>query len=530
MLFLISPVSASWITDLWGKISGKTVDDTTTIEVQSPSQFPKFTFAREEQKNCCFCAYDDQKDSSDFLKECNLFFDGKAHLDDPRFSCDVKETVKLSEWESQVPELLKQHKCKEPVHIYHAAHGPVCNKIVQLIQVCVSNAPTCDLDVKSTSCQSFQDLEEVENYFRELQQQLGPDITITACGNRLNSLFGNPDCTLTSIVKVSQKEFSITPGPCKPQGTLCSPPDKIAYDCTNAQGQRTKQICCRNTTSLLAYSRYETGRGFTPFGSTGFSPEGETSCPLPLCANEGSLCILPGRTYACLSPNGTIANQSCCLKEFGKYPLSNFEEIGKSCSLPSCTLVNEGIISCYNPRTKASCKNEEGAETYQVCCGLAGLKIAPIDGFLSEVGKECDCRTETKKGRKLVAISCLTRGQDVPFLPNRCFYDKTPQGKICGRLRDGSCDDKGLCTKNISCNTDKDCIRKGKKYCALEEIETIATQQCIEGVCNVSHQDVCKAGELCKETATSASCVRQQNSKTKRFISDLGDILESSTV
>ncbi len=381
------------------------------------------------------------------------------------------------------------------------------------------------------SCQSFQDLGEVENRFRELQKQLGPDITITTCGNRLNGLFSSPGCTLTSIVKISQKEFSITPGPCKPQGTSCSPPDRMSYSCINANGEQTTQRCCHNATSLARYGIYEVGakHGYTIYGSTEFSAERATSCPLSPCTEEGVSCITPGSTYKCLLPNGTIAQQSCCLKEFGKFPLSNFGKIGESCALPSCTPVNDRLIVCYNPRTKTSCRNKEGTETYQVCCGLGGLKNSPAVGFLSEIGKECDCSTKTKKGRQLGAISCLGSSLNFQFLPNLCLYDKAPQGKICGELRGFSCDDEGLCIRKISCNTDKDCIKKGKKYCAFGEIGTIITQQCIEGVCNASHQEVCKAGELCKETPTSASCVHQQNSKTKRFISDFRDILESST-
>ncbi len=507
--FLILPfASASWFSDFFGALSGKKQAIIGDAVASGSGGSSGTSEVKSELKSCCFCAYDDlSMDQVQFRVDCAKFFKGEANPEDKNFRCDVKEEVPLSKWATRFPELMSKYQCAEPLKIYHAEHGPVCDNIVQLIQVCVSNSPTCDLEINSDSCQSFRYLEDVEKQFRSLQKSLGPDIVISACGNRLNGYFGDLACTLTNTVKVSQKEFSMTPGPCKSEGTTCSPVNGVAYSCTNSKGQETSQRCCPAAASLKEY----TAPVISDSSYNGkLSAEGASSCPIPPCGTntEVIVCSRSGQTYECITPNGEISNRTCCAKDSTGLN-NNFGNIGEVCSLPLCIEKVSAWTSC-DIMKKSECMDKQGKETKQICCGIQreGARYKDHFGFLNPVGEDtCICSQLNNE--------CLTNNgvAEMQILPPFCTYSLSPENTVCGELKDSICGAKGYCeARPLGCDTSKDCYKKGKGYCSSSS-DSVVTQKCNKGFCEVK-KSLCNNAQKCIETEKSASCVRQKISKS----------------
>lgn len=535
ILMAIPLVSASFFSDFWNKITGNVANteediisaDKETVSIGVSGSAP------QPALSCCFCAYDDQTDTNAFLRECKGFFEGKENPSDKNFKCDVKEKVAISEWEERFPELMNQYQCAEPLQIHYATHGPACDELIKFIQVCVSNSPTCDLNVGSGSCQTFRHLPEVEAHFTELKNKLGPDITITSCGNRLNGHFDSPACTLTSIVKVSQKELSITPGLCKPVGASCSPADEVPYDCINAQSQKTTQRCCRNAESLSKYTLYEENSGSTLIGSTGFSVEGG-SCQIPPCAQQGEKCANSG-IYSCRSSNGLITTQSCCRSGVKNTDTKVFSTVGESCQLPSCVDIQKDFVSCDSSGRRIDCKDAQGEDSFQVCCGMLNEKNQYLysydrtKGFLSSAGTSCNCTLGFNSNN--LKNACLLDGKKYTRSDTYCVYTKAPSGTFCGSFKDNTCNEQGECSSltRKECVTPSDCYNGGKEYCwnNPESREAALLQKCMKGFCIVDFKKFCKQNQQCIETDKGASCIRQKTSKTKRSRSLFDDLFST---
>jgi len=521
-ILVTSSVSASLFSDFWGKITGKVSEEQLT-GVQFPSQAPTLNVQTEkQQQSCCFCAYDtNHTDSSKFLEVCEKFFAGKAHPVNKNIRCDVKETIPLAQKETLIPELLREHRCKKPLYLYHAEHGPVCKNIVDLVKVCVSNAPTCDIDVASISCQSFRDEEEVKGYLKELQPTLDPETTIKFCGNRLSGFFDDPACSLVDTYIVTRKSIVLEHGPCQKEGGLCRPFNESAANaCINADGQLTTQRCCRNATSLQSYTAIDSIFFPNAWKTDGVHAAEGAECPLAPCAKEGEQCAVAGESYGCTLPDGSETYQSCCSLTTAGF-LGKFSKPGMSCPLPSC--VKEGGTLCEEGDKRMTCLDNKGKEKSQICCGKIMSKMdKQLDkirvGFLSDVEKECDCNS--KKQAKIDSALCLTNSRstkfpDSLFYPDSCQYDLAPEGAHCalGML----CDSVGRCSKGMQCVRDTDCYNKGRKFCFgnAEIINNggVLTQfSCgVDGFCSIS-RDFCAPDEECKKTWKGALCIKRPSS------------------
>ncbi len=519
-VFLVLPfASASWFSDIFDKLVGK--DASLTGNAVGSGSGSGTTMEKKEdgKQACCFCGYDGETDTGAFQSECEDFFEGKENPGDVSFKCDVKEKVKIAEWQKRLPELTSKYQCADPLRIYYAAHGPVCGEYVQFIQTCVSNSPTCSIIADTGSCQTFNNLRDVEYHFAELKKKLGPDVQITSCGNRLNGHFGKSDCTLTSVVKVSQDALSITPGACKPAGSLCSPPDDIAYDCINGQGKRTTQRCCRNAKSLSEYTAYQERSGVTTKGSTEFSLEGE-ACSIPPCAQQGEQCTSEGN-YQCRAPDGKITTQSCCKSSLQSPSTNSFSSLGGSCTIPSCIEIEKNSISCNWPGKKVTCKNKDGTESTQICCGKINEREQYLnrnsrtEGLLGPIGSKCNCAQG--------ASECISNVKPAEGRLGGYYCEYTPatQGSFCGSFKDNICDGLGDCNKLAlkKCETPQDCYKGGKNYCyKTSDSRSLAYgQNCVSGLCMTGIAKICKDNkEICVEDDKGASCVRKPKSPPKK--------------
>lgn len=496
--------------DSGDKISEGTIDD----EIASLLQLPL-----EKGKSCCFCGYDaNHTDAPLFRKACEKFFAGKAHPVNKDIQCEVKEMVPLAQKETLIPQLLQKHTCKEPLYLYHAEHGPACEQLVKFIEVCTTNAPTCDIDIASISCQSFRDEEEVRGYFKELQQKISPDITITACGNRLNGFFDDPTCSLVDIYTVTQESLTVKRGPCQKEGSICGPfNEDVAHACTNAEGELMTQRCCRNATTLQSYTRTDSIFMEEKGKTQGVYAAEGAECSIAPCAQKGEQCSVVGETYSCILPDGSATRQTCCAHTTAGFQ-GVFLEPRASCSLPSC--VRKEGMSCEGGGARMACLDSKGKEASQICCervNQQGHKI-PI-GFLSEIGKECNC--DSAKQAKIDSVICLENGKRrrmssnllYPALYNlhSCEYEAAPEGTRCeyGML----CDAEGKCTKKAPCTRNADCYNKGKKFCAKNAEVTLGRgvviwQHCKSGFCETSDH-WCETDEECKKTREGASCIKR---------------------
>lgn len=540
-LILTPMVNAGFLSDAWnrlmhsetpvtGRVSDIEISESETPQIIStkgageeskePLQWDiasVLNLPREKEKSCCFCGYDaNHADAPGFLKACKEFFAGRAHPVNKDINCEVNETIPLAQKEMLIPQLLEKHTCREPLYLYHAEHGPVCEKIVKFIEVCVSNSPTCDINIASLSCQSFENEEKVMAHFKELQKKLGPDVTITACGNRLNGFFDAPACALVDVYKITQTSLIVEHGPCQRKGSICGPFDENkAHVCTNANGELTAQRCCRNATTLQSYTQTDSISSFQGKTQGVYAAEG-AECSLAPCAQEGEMCAVAGRTYACTLSNGNTTSQSCCAFTSAGFQ-GKFSQPGASCPLPSCIEKENSL--CETGGKPIACRDSKGSERSQICCGRVNRQGATFPvGFLSEMGKECECNS--KKQVAIDAALCLTNGQrktilDIQsrgfFNQNYCQYIIAPEGSRCrNNLR---CDTRGICKKGALCARDADCYNKGRKFCAADT-ETVfgrsavTWQSCKNGFCE---QEIlaCGQDETCKKLWKETICIKR---------------------
>lgn len=218
-------------------------------------------------------------------------------------SCDTLQTVVASKFTGPDPKV-----CSGDVLAYNLEHGPILQKSFERLKKCVAPMPTCNITFMDLSCSSFGDADEVQQEVAALQALLGPNQTVTVCGN----VSDNYTTGCGDFIS-ARKQFIITSTsiedpiqPCPKANTYCAPP-KLVVKCKAADGTIQRQRCCAK---VGVVDGPEQQLQYGVWGTPGNYCSGSPSCP-PGCdkraqcrdgnASSFQECIkLEGGDFTCL--------------------------------------------------------------------------------------------------------------------------------------------------------------------------------------------------------------------------------------
>lgn len=246
-------------------------------------------------------------------------------------SCDSLQTVLASKFTGPDPQ-----SCSSDVLAYNVEHGPILKKSFERLKKCVAPMPTCNLQFMDLSCSSFGDADEVKQEVAALQAMLGPNQTVTVCGN-----FSDNYTKGCNDFASARKQLIITSTTidepiqdCAKANTYCAPP-KLTHPCRAADGTIQRQRCCAKVGVVegeeqqLKYGAWGTPGGFCA---------GSQSCP-PGCEKRAS----------CKDEN-TSSFQECIKLEGGEFTCLRDED---QCSIGG-RVCSSRTGKCEPPPTPAA--------------------------------------------------------------------------------------------------------------------------------------------------------------------------------
>ncbi len=221
-------------------------------------------------------------------------------------SCDIRETVAAIDFKGP-----DSGKCSPDVLVYNLEHGPIPGRVFSRIDVCIKSMPSCALEFRDLSCRSFEDQESVQKHLETLQREMGPNTTVTICGNATSNYpkgkCGSFESARVTFV-VTAKEIQSPPSRCAKAFTTCDR-EGYTHKCLNNQNQLKEQVCCaRMLKDPRDGTEYGSSNGL--WGEPGEGCTAFRSCPAvcstkKYCSEEGKKlfireCVkIRGGDYAC---------------------------------------------------------------------------------------------------------------------------------------------------------------------------------------------------------------------------------------
>lgn len=285
--------------------------------IASPSATPTATAKPDVKKRCCFCVVADPparnaEDQKKYCQQCLMNKSANAAAQ----SCDTLETVLASRFNGPDPKT-----CSSDVLAYNLEHGPILQKSFERLKKCVAPMPTCNVTFMDLSCSSFGDADEVQKEVAALQALLGPNQTVTVCGN----ISDNHTTGCGDFIS-ARKQLIITSTsiedpiqPCPKASTYCMPP-RLAVRCKAPDGSIQRQHCCAK---VGVVDGTEQQLKYGVWGVPGKFCSGSPSCPpgcdkRASCTNDNSSseqeCIkIAGGDFTCMqhTDNCTIGGKTC---------------------------------------------------------------------------------------------------------------------------------------------------------------------------------------------------------------------------
>lgn len=231
---------------------------------------------------CCFCVYDtqDPNDRKDCLQNSYYKANGLNN-------CRTKTPVSTKNF---TPEFLKGYKssCTDFRFVFNY-HGPKCEKMGNLVEVCASELPESPIHIRDVSCRTFSNKFEAISALAKAQKKLYGKGKITIVGNQSNGLarrikyelpiFGidiinysisRPECSVVRTIVVTPEDISAYYNECVNAGNDCAPPDEsVGYTCLN-NDEVDLQLCCPTENKRYATGlngkRHELGEFSEPGG------------------------------------------------------------------------------------------------------------------------------------------------------------------------------------------------------------------------------------------------------------------------
>jgi hypothetical protein len=201
----------------------------------SPSPTPTSPAAPNK---CCFCISppSDTPDARRFFNEC------LACLPQKFPGCDTYRSFPADEYREDV---VRELGCVGRVNIVNNQHGPDLSRAQDIIRVCTSAYPTCNIGLVDLSCGSYTNEFSAQAALMDIQRSLGGRVSVDICGSGSNNLVVN--CTTTRITKtyvVSPSVITSDLGLCPEFGALCSNVGE-RFKCKDTLNRSFTIPCCK---------------------------------------------------------------------------------------------------------------------------------------------------------------------------------------------------------------------------------------------------------------------------------------------
>lgn len=222
-----------------------------TILKSSPKALPPQDPSKKAV--CCFCVY--SAGNADLEQECStstLFISNGIN------NCEMRIPVSTTAFSSK---FLKSYKtsCSDSQFVFNY-HGPKCDTMSKLVEVCSIALPTTKIRIQDMSCQTFSHAANAVRALVRAQKRLKGSGKITITGYKNDGVsqklvflvdgtpvvqnIPQPHCSVKTTIEVTSGQIKVSAGGCMETDAKCSPPNpKKEYDCAE-NGIQVKQYCC----------------------------------------------------------------------------------------------------------------------------------------------------------------------------------------------------------------------------------------------------------------------------------------------
>ena len=285
----------------------------------SPSPSPRPTDP-PAKNTCCFCISPpkDGPDAERFLNECQTCLPQKFP------GCDVYKTFRADEYNDAV---IKDLGCSGRVNIMNNQHGPDLSQAQDIIRVCSSAYPTCNINLLDLSCGSYTNETDAQRAIATIRTTVGSGVSVEICGSGSINVFLN--CTSYRITKT----YVISPsgsqgdlGLCPEFGTACWDIGE-RFKCKDTLGRMLTIPCCKIgvegywgnsggcdgrgcTEQRCPMKTFCAGNSLNMQGCSSLGPKGVCMKLAADCSNYGQVCGKKNDAIGCIPRPSPSASPS----------------------------------------------------------------------------------------------------------------------------------------------------------------------------------------------------------------------------